>query len=343
MIKLQENLNSNNSQILFRDAKIFTDNITKLSVSREDIINSYLNSNLIKCDINNLKFLLESKISPYPMAHNFNNSYIEDLARKYFSKFSKYSFFLALSLHDWTTANFFRKKIFSQYKYSYDPNFSYTAEHDINSIANIFYNSNWFSFTPYNHNFASSFLIKPISRNMTKEEGIENIKLQISQNITKLSQIVASESRLLELAIRGLPKLKKDEVKMIARGACSYSLEIEEALDYTNLNSSLHYAIREGGNSFLAKGKIITSRTVWSFSNSIEDANKYSQGTIITSLLHPNCSEWDCAYLSPFSSNNSKVEYVSPPGAKWMVENFLIDEGLIYIYLVQLCSEFQLI
>ena len=59
------------------------------------------------------QFLIENKLTPYPMDHNYKFENLKHLGDTHFQKYSEYSQHLALAIHDWTTANFFRKKIFN--------------------------------------------------------------------------------------------------------------------------------------------------------------------------------------------------------------------------------------
>ena len=140
------------------------------SFNRSEALFHYLDSSLINCDIEHINILIDNKLTPYPEENTYNFEELTLLGDQYFSKHAKYSQYFALSIHDWTTNNFFRKKILTHYKYSYNPNFSANTGHDVESIAKIFLASNWYNFTAYNKNFAESFFLYPIPRNFTKEE-----------------------------------------------------------------------------------------------------------------------------------------------------------------------------
>jgi hypothetical protein len=306
--------------------------------SRANSILSYLNSSLIKCDIEHVNILINNKLAPYPMEHNYKFENLQHLGNIYFSSHIEYAQHLALAIHDWTTASFFRKKILLHYKYNYNPHFSNNTEHDIESIAEIFFRSSWYTYTPYNQNFAESFFISPIPKNISKDKGVSNIKAQLANVIKPLSIINAAESRLLETALRLLPKPTKEELPLLARGAFKYSMEIEEALDYANTNATLYYPVQKGSNSFLSLGNIITSRTVWSFVDNLQDAKKYTQGMIVIATLHKDCSAWECPYITPFATNTSKIEYACPPGTKWLISGLSEHDQKISLELVQLCG-----
>ena len=272
--------------------------------------------------------MISEKYVPYPAEGTLykkfptprNSTDFNRLGLHYFEK-ERHPELLATAIFDWTTANFFRQKLLTYYVYD---GFGLHPEKypvDIPSVSVAIARSNWAPYTPEDYYFMRSFYLTPLLNKSDVEKNTQLIGMQLNSSIRELRKHVISEARLFEYALRLLPKPNKYDVKKLARGAWTSALEIEEAVNRSDVNTSLLYDVYQGKDSFFKAGSIITTSTFWSFVNNTEDASKYSRGVTIVVSLPDNIDNWECPYITPFSNNSSKIEFVCPPGTQFLIKN----------------------
>ena len=249
-----------------------------------------------------------------------SHSELDNIGSSYFSGYS-FANLMALSIYDWTTANFFRQKLLLNYRYDFDKPSEF-AEIDHKTISMIISKSNWYTYHPSNEWFMKSFGLEAVTNYTDNNNLINKIYNQSLGELKHTSKYVFAESRMLDFALRHLPKIEADELPLLSRGAYPYGLEINEFNKFSQKdNSSIWYHINEFKETTLSNEQIITTRTPWSFVDNKADATKYSQGVIINVDLSPTCEYWGCYYITPFSNNNTKTEYVCPQNSQFLINN----------------------
>lgn len=269
-------------------------------------------------------------------------SRLQEIATEYFTGSSDQTFLIATSLYDWTTANFFRTKLVLNYRYD-DGCMDQNAQLDIDTISDIIAGANWGRYKPTNKWFMNSFLLEPVENNLPKIESVENIRLQLHA-AKNLNYMVFAESRVFDYALKQLPKTPVDTVQILSRGAYVYGLELNEVAMFKpeNVGNKIWYHASEIRDTVLYSGAIVTTRTPWSFIDNSVDAQKYSQGVIIHAHIADHCKYWGCMYITPFSNNITKTEWVCPINSTFLVNSVDISENSEKLYInltLQNCGE----
>jgi hypothetical protein len=78
--------------------------------------------------------------------------------------------------------------------------------------------------------------------------------------------------------------------------------------------------IKQALASFMKPGSRLRLKSVMSFTDSLTDAQHYSNGIIVTIQPLPGSEVWaQCAYITSLSNEANKIEYVFPKGATFVV------------------------
>jgi hypothetical protein len=112
-------------------------------------------------DAQTLNEMMELKIVPYqniPGAPGKSMQEIQQLGLQFFP-FTPYSFQLAMSIYDWTTADFARMVFYKIFGYTGIPQTPLPL--DLASIANAIWTSDWPPYTPQNVDYMNSFMMTP--------------------------------------------------------------------------------------------------------------------------------------------------------------------------------------
>lgn len=243
---------------------------------------------------------------------------IEALGRQYFP-YSPHSYELALSVYDWTTADFFRMDLFNLYRYTQAPG----EPLDSAQIAQGIWTSRWGSYTPSDPDFMNSFLMSPAST-------LGEVERQLSSVENKLSGLLAGLKAATQTAMMAMPRtltsvypaLYSGQVAIQNLGQPAMAVYFEEYPGNAGpVGSTMGMPIDEALKGFMAPNATLTLKSFISFTNDQEGAMHYSNG-ILLSLTPPSGKvDWgeDITYITPLSDQDDKIEYTLHPGAQLVV------------------------
>jgi len=253
--------------------------------------------------------------------------------------FSPYSFQLAMCIYDWTTASFTRLVFMKIFEYTGLPPAPFPV--DWNSIACEIWASNWESYTPQNAAFMRSFLMNPA-------DSLDNVKVQLGFVVEALQNFSSVENRLLSAAMQALPRtsvfehvqLFSGQLDIYQLGLDHFGIEFLECpLNDGPVGEELVTSFAGALATFASTGKIITTKMVWSFADSLQDAMHYSNGIVLVANMPSDSVVWDRAsYITRLSDDPKKIEYTFMPETQFEVQgvdNATVDGKQIVVIILQ--------
>ncbi|KAJ5782359.1 hypothetical protein N7457_004133 [Penicillium paradoxum] len=275
--------------------------------------------------------MITDKLVPYPEigdAPGKSEDEIRALGQQLFP-FSPYSFQLAMAVYDWTTASFSRMVLLNMFQYT-ALELQHTTPRDQQSIAKAIWTSNWGSFTAQDPHFMASFMMKPAWTQL-------EVELQLLHIRAKLEKAVEVENRLLSAAMESLPRTSILSKPHLFSGQLDLSqLDIGDfAISFRECPSNkgpifqpLRHDLAKATSTYLAEGKVVTTKVTWSFTDSIDEAMHYSNGIILVADFSDDSRVWETAsYITPLSIDPKKTEYTFPPGSQFEVQS--VDETIL--------------
>ncbi|KAJ6443324.1 GPI anchored protein [Purpureocillium lavendulum] len=288
-----------------------------------------------------IRHMIEHKYVPYnniPDAPGKTVEEIRAIGRRLFP-FTRHSFELAMSVYDWTTASFIRlvfMKIF-QYTGIDPPPYPLDSE----SIAEQIWATNWSYYTPHNASYMRSFL-------MTPADSLASVKAQLANVSAELHRFSEVQNRLLGAAFRAVPRtavlakprLYSGQLDIYQLGLAHFGIEFLECpLNAGPLGRELVTPFDDALASYAAVGRTVTTKMVWSFTDSLEDAMHYSNGIVLVAEPGEESWVWDAAaYITPLSDDSKKIEYTFAPGTRFVVkkvERVTVSDKPIVVITVQ--------
>ncbi|EPS41903.1 hypothetical protein H072_4115 [Dactylellina haptotyla CBS 200.50] len=268
-----------------------------------------------------LDAMIEEKRVPYqniPDASGRPIEQIRELGSRFFP-FTPHSFQLAMAVYDWTTASFSRMVLFKIFQYTNITSNPHPL--DLESIARAIYTSNWPPYLPNNTDFMNSFLMKPAL-------SLEDVRAQLSKVVDRLHHFSEVENRLLAAAAQSLPRTSILQKRQLFSGQVdisqlsrdNFGIEFFECpLNRGPAGTPLEHEFGAAISSYISVGKTVTTKMVWSFTDSVEDALKYSNGILLT-VEPPPFAVWESVnYITELSDDPKKTEYIFTPGTKFKV------------------------
>ncbi len=273
-------------------------------------------------DIALFQEMINKKIVPYqniPDAPGKTEEEITNLGLQLFP-YSENSFELAMSIYDWTTADFARMVFFKIFVYS-----SITENPlDLASIANAIWTSSWPPYVPQNEDYMNSFM-------MTPAQSLEEVTNQLNEVAPQLYQYNQAENNILTAAFLSMPRtstlakpqLYSGQVDISNLGTEHFATEfLEFSGNAGPVGNPLQMPLEQAFSTFIQVGKIITTKMVWSFTDSIEDAMHYQNGILLIVNPPEGAVSWNFAnYITPLSDDPNKTEYTFPPNTKFLIQN----------------------
>lgn len=282
-------------------------------------------------DILFIDSMIKDRYIPYsniPEGQGKSEEMIRSLGKRLFP-FTPHSFQLAMCVYDWTTASFTRMVFLKIFEYS-----TYTGVGqpptpiDQHSIAEQIWKSNWPPYTAQDPDFMYSFMMKPSWSQL-------EVELQLKDNREMLHHFSNVENRLLAAAIEALPRTSAlDKPRLFSGQVDIYQLGRDhfgiEFLEYPGnkgpISESLIYDFKDAISTYASTNSIITTKMVWSFTDSVEDAVHYSNGILLVADFPEESWVWEnAAYITPLSDDPKKTEYTFIPGSQFKVKS--IEEG----------------
>lgn len=236
--------------------------------------------------------------------------------------FSPYSFQMAMCVYDWTTASFTRMIFFKIFEYTGIPVSPFLLDHD--SIAEQIWTSNWPPYMPNDTDYMNSFM-------MTPAESLDDVRAQLDSVSSELHQLSAVENRIISAALQSLPRtsaaertqLFSGQVDIYQLGLDHFGIEFLECpLNSGPVGQELVIPFADVLATYVSPGQIITTKMIWAFADSIEDAIHYSNGILLVANIPPGSAVWDdTAYITPLSDDPAKIEYLFAPGTQFEVQS----------------------
>ncbi|KAJ6256952.1 hypothetical protein Dda_7835 [Drechslerella dactyloides] len=265
--------------------------------------------------------MIEGNYVPYqniPDAPGKPTEEIRELGKRLFP-FTPYSFQLAMSVYDWTSASFARLVFLKLFQYTNVGEAPYPL--DMGSIAKAIYTSNWPPYLPNNTDFMNSFLMKPAS-------SLKDVQNQLAGVIDRLYTWSEVENRLLAAAAQSLPRtsifqhrnLFSGQLDISQLGIDSFGVEfLESPMNSGPVGTPMVYEFKSALSSYMSVGKTLTTKMVWSFTDSVDDAMRYSNGILLT-VYPPPFAVWESInYITTLWDDPKKTEYIFAPGSKFKV------------------------
>ena len=268
--------------------------------------------------------MIEKKYVPYQNSPDAPGKPVEEiraLGQQLFP-FTPYSFQLAMCVYDWTTASFARMVFLKIFEYTGIPPPPFPT--DQSSIATAIWTSNWGSYTPQNKDYMHSFMMQPAN-------SLDDVKAQLSNVATALHNFSSVENRLLSAAMKALPRtsifqhsqLFSGQVDIYQLGLDRFGIEFLECPANTGpVGKELIIPFAETLATYVSAGKTITTKMVWSFTDSVEDAMHYSNGILLVANIPRGSVVWEsAAYVTLLSNDPKKTEYTFMPGTQFQVQS----------------------
>ncbi|KAI1749609.1 hypothetical protein F4782DRAFT_542087 [Xylaria castorea] len=275
-------------------------------------------------DVAFIDTMIEGKYVPYPEipdAPGKSMEEIEALGWRLFP-FTPYSFQLAMCVYDWTTASFTRMVLLKIFEYTGIPPPPFPIDQD--SIAAQIWASKWGQYNPQDPDYMHSFMMAPA-------DSLDDVKTQLSRVATDLHKFSDAQNRLLSAAMQALPRTSIFQHPQLFSGQMDiYQLELshfgieflECPLNDGPVGEELITIFADVLASYVAAGKTITTKMVWSFTDNVKDAMHYSNGILLVANMPGNSWVWEqAAYVTSLSDDPKKTEYTFPPGTRFEVQS----------------------
>lgn len=236
--------------------------------------------------------------------------------------FSHFSFQLAMRVYDWTTASFARLVFMKIFQYRGIEQTPFPIDQP--SITQQIWMSKWGTYTPQDPYFMKSFMMKPASSQQDVQTQLENVA-------TELHKFSDVQNRLLSAAMQALPRtsimpksqLFSGQMDIYQLGLEHFGIEFLECpLNKGPVSESLTFAFESATTSYVSQGKTITTKMVWSFTDSVKDAMHYSNGILLVANCPGDSWVWEtAAYVTPLSDDPTKTEYTFMAGSQFEVQS----------------------
>ncbi|UVH52474.1 hypothetical protein P0D91_00655 [Pseudomonas sp. CBSPBW29] len=273
-------------------------------------------------DVNDFNQMIEDNYVPYqniPDAPGKTTAQIAALGLQLFP-FTPYSFQLAMAVYDWTTASFTRVVLMKIFEYTSIGSAPYPL--DQASIAAAIWESNWGTYTPQNVDYMNSFMMVPAN-------SLQNVQNQLAQVAPALQTFSDVENRLLCAAFQSLPRtsivsepqLFSGQVDISQLGTEHFGIEFLQCpLNDGPVGTPLQIPLEVALDTYIQVGQVITSKMVWSFGSSLEEAMQYQNGIVLTANPPNDAWVWDTvSYITALSDDPTKIEYTFAPGSSFEV------------------------
>lgn len=209
--------------------------------------------------------------------------------------------------------------------------FQYTSmpanpDHPVNysEVAKMIWLSDWDTYNPSDETYMYSFLMKPA-------DSLEDVQRQLKDVAPQLLQLSEAQNRILAAAFASLPRTPYQSTPRLFSGQPDISQLssdhfavgfLECPANIGPVSDTMTYPFAAALASYLAAGKTVTTKMVWSFSDSFADAVHYSNGILM--VLHPNLDDgsraWESgAFITPLSDEDDKIEYTFAAGSQFEV------------------------
>jgi hypothetical protein len=269
------------------------------------------------------KAMMEEKILPYQNPPTGTPKSVEEIAALGREKYPKdlNAFEFAMSLYDWTSADFIRVIGFNQMAYTGMPNLPV----DVASFAASIWACDYPNCTAKDANFMNMFLMKPA----TSEA---DVRQQLARVEKVVQRYAMAETILLVNALLKLPKVSTLDYPLLYRGGMDISGNTLDNVapsfcefpgNNGPLSAPLIYPIEKALGDMLKPGSVVTTKGPWSFSNDLDGAKVWQRGILVTCKPPEGYDEWPGgADITEFSLNPDIFEVNFPPDTRFLIESY---------------------
>lgn len=245
---------------------------------------------------------------------------VAPLAKQYL-QFSAAWYDLGLTLFDWTSADFFRMDVYHLYRYTAVGG----QPLDGDDIVNAIWTSNWPPYTPQNVPFMHSLMMTPASSEEQVAEQYEKTHQTMRGYLDALLRLTrAALVSMPRTSVHSKPMLYSGQVAISNLGPDAMAVYFEEYPGNAGPpGQPMGMPIDQALEGFMAPGNVVHLKSFISFTDSLKDAEHYSNGIIIQMSPAPGSAVWrEAAYITGLSNEADKIEYTFPPGAAWRIDGW---------------------
>lgn len=269
------------------------------------------------------KEMMHRKIVPYQNPPSGTTKSIEELTLLGEHKYptDANNFDLAMSLYDWTSADFIRTVGFNQMAYTSMVDLPI----DVVSFSASIWACDYPSCTAKDADFMNMFLMKPANSEAEVYQQLQSV-------VKKVQKYAIAETTLQIHALLNLPKVSTLDYPVLYRGGMAISGNTLENfapsfLEYPGnagpTTQALIYPIEDALQTMLKPGAIITTKAPWSFSNDEQGAKVWQRGILVTCKPPEGYDEWPAgAEITDFSLNPGTFEVNFPPDTRFLIESY---------------------
>jgi len=267
---------------------------------------------------------IKDKYIPYqniPDAPGKTDEQIRKLGEQFFP-FTSHSFELAMCVYDWTTASFARMVFLKVFEYTgMEPDPFYPLNKS--EVAKMIWESNWGTYTPHDPDFMNSFMMVPA-------DSLANVRAQLDAISEELQKFSTIQNRVLATAIYSMPRTSIFSKQRLFSGQVDiyqFGLDrfgtgfLECPLNTGPVSDSMTIDFETVLSTYVSPGNTITTKMVWSFTDTVQDAIHYSNGILLVANP-PDDNAWiweQATYVTPLSNDPEKIEYIFPPRSRFLV------------------------
>lgn len=167
-----------------------------------------------------------------------------------------------------------------------------------------------------------SFMMQPA-------KSLDNVQSQLTHVRDQLQQFSLVENRILSAASAAMPRTTVFAVPQLFSGQIDIHQLVLDQFGIGFLQAPqnagpkdkrLQVAFALAMETFLKPKSVITTKMVWSFADTFEVAEHYSNGIMLICDPPDVAWLWDTAsYVVPLSNDPKKNEYIFPPGSSFDV------------------------
>ena len=244
-----------------------------------------------------------------------------DLGLQYFP-YSAFSYQLALTVYDWTTADFFRMDLFNLYCYSLVQGKPLASA----QIASAIWTANWPPYVPSNADFMNSFMMTPADslEDVTKQLAL--VEGDLRAFVSALAEVTqAAKYSLPRTSVLANPQLFSGQVAISNLGESAFPVYFEEYPGNEGpVGIKMELALADALSGFMAPGSELTLKTFLSWTDSLDDAMHYQNGIVLEMNPSGDGQTWGdgITHITQLSDQSNKTEYTASPGAKVRVESY---------------------
>lgn len=186
---------------------------------------------------------------------------------------------------------------------------------------------------------------------MSPAQSHQEVLAQLELVCLKLKEFSTVENRLLSSAISAMPRTPVPSIPLLYSGQIDMSQLrkdqfgaefLEFPLNSGPPGTKLEIEFSQAMETFIRPNSVVTTKQVWSFSDSMDIAMSYQNGIILIAEPSEDSQVWEGAcYVTPLSIDSEKVEWLFPPRTSFLVlsaEQREVHGKSVFVIKLKLCS-----